>query len=167
MSTKICNCCKVEKPLACFSKNKSNKDGLHRRCKPCDVEAGKAWRNKRSEHKREYDKKLYYSRKEKYDAMTLANHESIDPAIYMIKNMVNGKTYIGTSTKPYLRVKQHLSYHDLNSKLCSSYELAQEVLEYGKKAFVWGILEHTTKENKFSKEREYISIYQPEYNNRK
>ena len=66
---KTCNHCKIEKPLACFSKNKSNKDGIHNRCKICDCEASKAWRDKRPEQKKLYDKKLYYSRKDKYDAM--------------------------------------------------------------------------------------------------
>jgi hypothetical protein len=168
MSTKTCNCCKIEKPLACYSKNKANKDGIHNRCKSCDTEAGKKWRDKRPAAKREYDKKLYYSRKEKYDQMTLDNHFSIPPAVYMIKNLINGKTYIGTSKAPYRRVKQHLSYHDLESTMVNSpYELAQDVITYGKKAFVWGIIEHVSKEEKFIKEREYINIYQPEYNNRK
>jgi hypothetical protein len=167
MLTKICNHCKIEKPLACFCKNKATKDGIHNRCRVCDTEASNKWKEKNYAKKHEYDKQFYHAKREKYDKMVLANHESIDPAIYMIKNMVNGKTYIGTSKKPYLRVKQHLSYHDLSSNICSSYELAQDVITYGKKSFIWGIIEHTTKENKFTKEREYISIYQPEYNNRK
>ena len=169
MSTKTCNCCKVEKPLACFSKNKSNKDGIHKRCKSCDLEASIKWRDKNYAKKNEYDKKFYYAQKEKYDAMVVANHHSIEPAVYMIKNMVNGKCYIGTSSTPYRRVHQHLSYHeDLeNGKYPSTYELACDVDTYGKSNFIWGILEYTTKENKHSKEREYINIYQPEYNNRK
>jgi predicted GIY-YIG superfamily endonuclease len=167
MSTKTCNCCKVEKPVACFSKNKSQKDGIHRRCKSCDIEASKQWRDKRPEYKKAYDKKLYNSRREKYDAMVIDNHFSIEPAVYMIKNMVNGKCYIGTSKAPYRRVHQHLSYHEEGAKLCTPEVLADEVAFYGKKSFIWGILEYTTKENKHSKEREYISIYQPAYNNRK
>lgn len=168
MSTKICNCCKVEKPTACFSKNKSSKDGIHNRCKPCDVEASKKWRDKRNDYKKAYDKKLYYSRKEKYDAMVLDNHFSIEPAVYMIKNMVNGKCYIGTSKAPYRRVKQHLSYHEEGIKAVNTTPmLADEVAFYGKKSFIWGVIEHVSKEDKFIKEREYISIYQPEYNKNK
>lgn len=86
----------------------------------------------------------------------------------MIKNMVNGKTYIGTSRAPYRRVKQHLCYHAEGiTQINTTQEIADEVAFYGKKSFIWGILEYTTKENKHSKEREYISIYQPAYNNRK
>jgi predicted GIY-YIG superfamily endonuclease len=168
MSTKTCNCCKIEKPIACFYKNKSNKDGLHNRCKPCDVESGNKWKEKNYAKKYEYDKQFYHAQREKYDAMVLANHLSVEPAVYMIKNLINGKTYIGTSAAPYRRVKQHLSYHeDLEGKYPSNYELAFDVMTYGKKSFVWGVLEYTTKENKHSKEREYISIYQPEYNKNK
>ena len=168
MSIKTCNHCKVEKPLACFSKNRANKDGIHNRCKSCDSESSKAWRDALPEHKKSYDKKFYYAQKEKYDKMTLAHHYSIPPAVYMIKNLINGKTYIGTSVAPYRRVKQHLSYReDLEGNYPSSYELACDVEKYGKKSFVWGIIEYVSKEDKFIKEREYIRIYKPEYNNRK
>ena len=165
MLTKTCNHCKIAKPIACYSKNKHQKDGINNKCKPCDVEAGKQWRDKRSEYKKAYDKKLYYSRKEKYDAMVLDNHFSIEPAVYMIKNMVNGKCYIGTSKAPYRRAKQHLSYHEEGVKAVNTTSmLADEVAFYGKKSFLWGVVEHTTKENKHECERKWIQYYQPEYN---
>jgi hypothetical protein len=167
MSTKTCNHCKIEKPLACFSKNKANKDGIHNRCRICDSEAGKKWKEKNYAKKYAYDKQFYHAQKEKYDAMVVDNHFSIDPAVYMIKNMVNGKCYIGTSKAPYRRAKQHLSYHEEGVKLCTPEILADEVAFYGKKSFIWGVIEYVSKEDKFIKEREYISIYQPEYNNRK
>jgi predicted GIY-YIG superfamily endonuclease len=168
MSIKTCNSCKQDKPIECFNKDKSRPDGKCPRCKSCDLEATTKWKVNNLAKKNEYDKQYYYKNKAKYDKMTEKNHHSIDPAIYMIKNVMNGKCYIGTSITPYRRVHQHLSYRkDLYSEYPSSFELASDIEKYGKKAFVWGIIEHTTKENKFIKEREYISIYQPEYNNRK
>jgi hypothetical protein len=168
MSVKTCNICKQEKPLACYSKDKSKKDSMCGRCKECDKQTTYKWKAKNVEYKLQYDKEFYYKNKAKYDEMVEINHYSIDPAIYMIKNKVNGKCYIGTSKAPYRRVKQHLSYHeDLEGKYPSTYELACDVDKYGKSSFIWGILEYTTKENKFTKEREYINMYQPEYNNRK
>ena len=165
MLIKTCNCCKVEKPTACFSKNKANKDGINRRCKSCDSEEGKKWKEKNYAKKYEYDKKFYHAKREKYDAMTLANHLSIEPAVYMIKNTINGKCYIGTSKAPYRRAKQHLSYHEEGVKTVNTTQmLADEVAFYGKKSFLWGVIEYVSKEDKFIKEREYISIYQPEYN---
>ena len=168
MSTKKCNVCEQEKSLACYSKDKSKKDGICGRCKECDKKATYKWKDKNTEYKLQYDKEFYYKHKAKYDKMVDNKHHSIDPAIYMIKNVVNGKCYIGTSKAPYRRVYQHLSYReDLNGNYPSPYELACDVEKYGKESFVWGVIEHVTKENKFTKEREYISIYQPEYNNRK
>lgn len=168
MSTKTCNSCKEEKPIECFNKDKTRPDNKAPRCKACELKATTKWKEKNAEKKLAYDRQFYRENKKKYDKMTLKNHFSIDPAIYMIKNVINGKCYIGTSSSPYRRVHQHLSYHeDLEGKYPSPYELAYDVIKYGKEAFVWGIIEHTTKENKFIKEREYISIYQPEYNNRK
>ena len=34
---KKCTKCGIEKPLSDFYKNKTNKDGLQKRCKPCDI----------------------------------------------------------------------------------------------------------------------------------
>jgi hypothetical protein len=164
MLTKTCNRCKVVKPIECYSKNKSNKDGKHNRCKTCDVIEGQKWRDKNHEHKKAIDRKLYNSRREKYDEMVLDNHFSVPPAVYMIKNMVNGKTYIGTSKAPYRRVKQHLSYHEEDVKICSPQEIADEVAFYGKKSFLWGVIEYTTKENKHECERKWIQYFQPAYN---
>jgi hypothetical protein len=164
MLNKKCNCCKIEKPATCYSKDKSRKDGLMNKCKSCDLIASNKWSNKNHSKKNEYDKQFYYAKKEKYDAMTLDNHFSIPPAVYMIKNVINGKCYIGTSKAPYRRVKQHLSYHEEGVKLCTPEILADEVAFYGKKSFIWGIIEHTTKENKHECERKWINQYQPEYN---
>jgi hypothetical protein len=164
-STKTCNKCKHNLPLTCFSKYKSRKGGLAYKCKTCDIKDSNKWNTDNSEKKLSYDKKYYYKFKSKYDKMILDIHHSIEPAVYMIKNVINGKKYIGSSKAPYRRIHQHLSYHeDLDGNYPSNRELASDVHKYGKEAFVWGIIEYTTKENKFSKEHEYISIYQPEYN---
>jgi len=166
MLTKTCNHCKTVKPIECYSKNKANKDGIHNRCKSCDMKKSLEWKEKNKERKLATDKRLYHAQREKYDAMVLDNHFSIEPAVYMIKNMVNGKCYIGTSKAPYRRAKQHLSYHEEGVKLCTPEVLADEVAFYGKKSFLWGVIEHTTKENKHECERYYINLYQPEYNTR-
>jgi len=168
MSTKTCNSCKQEKPIECFNKDKSRKDGKCPRCKACELIATTKWKEKNIEKKLAYDTQYYYKNRAKVDKQVENNHLSIDPAIYMIKNVVNGKCYIGTSSSPYRRVHQHLSYHkDLYGEYPSNFDLAYDVEKYTKIAFVWGVLEYTTKENKFEREKHYISIYQPEYNNRK
>jgi predicted GIY-YIG superfamily endonuclease len=168
MSTKTCRACKQDKPIECFNKDKSRPDGKCPRCKACDLVAVTKWKEKNIEKKLAYDTQFYYKNRAKVDKQVMNNHFSIDPAIYMIKNIVNGKCYIGTSSSPYRRVYQHLSYReDLYGTYPSTFQLASDVEKYGKEAFVWGVMEHTTKENKFERERYYINQYQPEYNNRK
>ena len=163
-SERTCNRCNVTKPLACYFKDKSRKDGVMYFCKTCSLKKSLEWKEKNKERKAINDKRLYHAQREKYDAMTQINHYSIDPAVYMIKNMVNGKTYIGTSRAPYRRAKQHLSYHEEGVKVNTTQEIADEVAFYGKKSFLFGIIEYTTKENKFECERKWIKHYQPEYN---
>ena len=165
-SKRTCNECNITKPLACYFKDKSRKDGVMYFCKTCSIKKATEWKEKNKEKKAINDNRLYRSQKEKYDAMTQVNHYSIEPAVYMIKNMVNGKTYIGTSRAPYRRSKQHLSYHREGTKLNTTQEISDEVAFYGKKSFIFGIIEYTTKENKFECERKWIQHYQPEYNTR-
>lgn len=167
MSVKTCNMCSVEKPIECFHKDKSKKDGISYRCKPCTMIRSKEWNTKNADRKLQLDKKFYYKNKAKYDEMTLSNHFSIEPAVYMIKNKVNGKIYIGTSKAPYRRIKQHLSYRTEGVEINTTQQLADEVLFYGKKSFISGVIEYTTKENKHECERKWIRHYQPQYNVRK
>jgi hypothetical protein len=44
---KICNGCRAEKPLSDFHKKTASPDGLKPRCKACDSEAAREWRDKR------------------------------------------------------------------------------------------------------------------------
>ena len=161
---KTCSGCNTLKPETSFSKRKASKDGLNARCKTCDLIKTSAWKEKNHARKLANDKKYYYDNKQQVDKTVKLKHESIDPAVYMIRNLINGKTYIGTSKAPYVRIKQHLSYHDLDIEFCSSYELAEDIHVYSKRAFIFGVIEYTTKENKHSCEQKWIKYYQPQYN---
>ena len=44
---KTCSKCGIEKSLDQYSKNRARKDGLHEACKPCDVSAQRARRDRR------------------------------------------------------------------------------------------------------------------------
>ena len=63
METKICNGCNIEKDLSFFGKHKKTKDGLRCRCKECESESIKKWRNLNKEkvksQKQRYIKKNY------------------------------------------------------------------------------------------------------------
>lgn len=51
--TKICSRCRKELPINCFSKNKSNNDGLQHNCRECCRIIIKKWYRKDMEHARE------------------------------------------------------------------------------------------------------------------
>lgn len=62
---KICSKCKQAKELACFSKQKSSKDGLKSACRACSAAGSKAWRERNQESVNEYNKKYREENKEK------------------------------------------------------------------------------------------------------
>lgn len=71
---KKCPKCGEQKPLSEFYKNKSNKDGLQKRCKPCDIKTGQESYQKDPEKaaKKRFIRKL----KREYD-LTLEQYESM------------------------------------------------------------------------------------------
>jgi hypothetical protein len=164
MLKKTCNVCNLELPHDSFCKNKARKDGLNTRCKRCDAVKVKESSQKRIEAKYAYNTKWYKSNIEKDRIAVEKNHTSVPTAIYMIKNIINGKSYIGASIKPYRRVKQHLSYHQPESRICGSIAIANEIDTYGKESFVWGVMEYVSREFLRDRERYYINQYKPEYN---
>jgi hypothetical protein len=164
MSKKTCSVCKLELPHDLFCKNKSQKDGLHYRCRSCDTKAVKTSSQKRIEEKYKYNTKWYRNNIEKDRIAVEKNHSSVPVAIYMIKNLINGKRYIGASIKPYRRVKQHLSYYKPDSRICGSTAIANEIKTYGKESYVWGVIEYVNKALLKERERYYINQYKPEYN---
>ena len=46
---KICTRCKQSKPLTEFGKNNRGKGGLHQRCKVCNVEVQRCWKQKKKQ----------------------------------------------------------------------------------------------------------------------
>lgn len=70
MKTKICNKCKIEKPLSEFNKDKSRKDGLCTRCNACRKIEGILYRKNNKEKVKQTLRKHYINKlkqKRKYD----------------------------------------------------------------------------------------------------
>lgn len=65
VSKKVCSCCKQEKDLCYFHKNKSQKDGYSHECKLCRSRRSKESANKNKHSKREYNQKYYLANKDK------------------------------------------------------------------------------------------------------
>lgn len=89
--------------------------------------------------------------------------------VYAIKNLANGRMYIGSTTRPDNRIQQHLSR--LKSGKHPSKELQQDFTLYGKENFVtevvksfshqyWGHLYYMV----MDEERNVIKSMRPHYN---
>ena len=62
---KTCSCCKLEKPLDGFYKNKALRDGLSNNCRPCQLEANKSWRSRNTERHRQMARDWYIENRER------------------------------------------------------------------------------------------------------
>jgi group I intron endonuclease len=81
--------------------------------------------------------------------------------IYLLTNTINGKTYVGLSTKT---LEQRWSRHCRSARGDSSCHIHNAIRKYGPDAFTHHIIEETTKELMFDRERYWISVLTPEYN---
>ena len=64
MQTKLCNKCKVEKPLEAFGKRKGVKDGRRSQCTKCDVEYNRAYYHKMPvEKKKQKNRRISLTRR--------------------------------------------------------------------------------------------------------
>lgn len=86
--------------------------------------------------------------------------------IYVIKNIITGDDYIGSSIDMYSRTQRHFNdlkrHSHCNSRLQKSYN------EYGESAFVWGIVEKVSNpDDLYSREQLWIDCVFPSLNVRK
>ena len=80
--------------------------------------------------------------------------------IYKITNQVNGKVYIGQSTRVEERWKEHKRKPFLESSEEYNYPLYQAIRKYGLENFTFEILEECPQEELNQKEEYYISLYE-------
>ena len=84
--------------------------------------------------------------------------------IYEIKNLVNNKIYIGSSSNINKRKTAHFSYLRRNNH--PNKHLQNAYNKYGANNFEFNILEICTIDNIIQKEQYYIDNYLPHYNKR-
>jgi hypothetical protein len=151
---KTCNKCKQEKQLIQFSKNKHFKDGYEYWCKLCKSEyhAKKGYLHDR------YKNNTQLAKDKQKEA-----HNSIQPGVYMIKNLITGKCYIGSSKIPYARRTQHFSIRKSSANNINV-ALQEDLVKQHKKGFVFGIVEYCKLEQLLEREHYYINLLNPEYN---
>lgn len=73
--------------------------------------------------------------------------------IYVIRNLINNKVYVGKSKNIYIRLKQHKTL--LNTKNCNeNYHLINSWHKYGKENFDYYVIEYLEFNEEILKERE-------------
>ena len=160
---KTCQICKQILPLALYGKNKTRPDGYEYSCKQCANEYRKQVRKNKPEINAKSTKQWYINNTEKVKKIMQNMQLSIPPGVYMVKNLINGKRYIGQSKRPYARRCSHFGISKKTDYL-SNTALRNEMRQYSKTCFVFGVLEHCNKEELLAKEQYYINLYKPEYN---
>ena len=82
--------------------------------------------------------------------------------IYQIKNILNGKTYIGSSKNIYNRLHYHICKMKYNSG--HNKHLQYSYHKYGEDNFEASVLLYCNPKDVFTFEQLFLSKYQPEYN---
>ena len=82
--------------------------------------------------------------------------------IYQIRNLTNGKIYVGSTKNFKKRRISHLQH--MRQKKHHNIHLQRSYDKHGSKAFVFECLEECTEKNLFEKEQFWIDKLNPEYN---
>ena len=175
---KKCSKCNIIKELNKFYKHKAMKDGLMSYCIVCTKADAKQWqRDNRVSHNKSLQKwqqnngekvkvnskQWYENNKEVWLKDCRTRQKAIEPGVYRIINLITGKSYIGESVEPYRRNCTHMWIR--KKKINDTNEWLQEDLKkYGRKTFVFGIIEHCAKEELEAREQFWINELNPEYN---
>ena len=161
---KECNKCKQVLALDMFYKRQS-------KCKQCLKIRDEQWYLDKSNYNKQYRLNNLEKVKQNYNQWLLNNPEhykqyntQLPPGVYMVKCLVNGKKYVGQSIKPHRRKTCHASIVNSKSKTNTNPNLQADLKQYGRKSFVFGIIEHCEPEQLLERETHYINLYKPEYN---
>ncbi len=82
--------------------------------------------------------------------------------IYAIRNIITNELYIGSSARLYKRQTEHLEM--LKEGEHHSYKLQASFNEYGRDAFEFLFLTHSTFHDLKKTEQIYLDMYEPEFN---
>lgn len=81
--------------------------------------------------------------------------------IYLLTNTINGKQYIGLTTKG---LDVRWATHCDKARRGSSFHIHRAIFKYGQPAFIREVIEHTSIDEMFEREKYWIAKIQPEYN---
>jgi predicted GIY-YIG superfamily endonuclease len=157
MKTKKCSKCGIDKPLNAkhYYRKSRNLTGFQCQCKVC----ANSYQKDRSEYFADYykknkqkytehDTKYYQENRDKIlarNAEWSKKRDEKQPAcVYQIINKINGKIYIGETTRAYRRRKEHFT--SLKSNRHQNCKLQEDFNNFGEDAFEWSIIKELDKD---------------------
>lgn len=158
---KCCVQCGEEKPADQFSKNSRAKDGLQTACKACNKVNNAKFRQTKPQYQ-----KQYWGTPRGHERRKEAQQKFFDKkggGIYVIKNKVTGKIYVGETTQLQRReVEWRMYLNNLNTDH-SRKLMAEDMEKYGIEGFEMIIVEqmgsNPTKEELKKRERYYVKLF--------
>jgi len=155
---KSCIECNLEKDTSQFSKCSRRPDGLQQACKQCNKAANDKFREERPEYQRDYwrtprGKATRRQAQDKY-------FDSEGAGIYIVKNLINGRLYIGQSQQIARRKLEWRLYlkHPGWRELFVNESLKSDIDKYGSENFSLNVIERMENDKKKLKEREKYYI---------
>ena len=97
------------------------------------------------------------------DKLSILRDNKGKSGVYLWTNLVNGKSYVGSSVNLSRRLAQ---YYNLNflTKFRQNSLIHKAILKYGYSRFKLDILEYCDKVNVINREQYYMDTFKPEYN---
>ena len=89
-------------------------------------------------------------------------NDNYDCGIYRIKNIANGKCYIGSSSCTKRRKQNH--FIDLRNNTHHSIKLQRAFNKYGENIFIFELLVYCEERMLINYEQQFLDFYSPEYN---
>lgn len=153
-----CRECERILPMEEFHKGKNSY------CKCCSRKRAKTWYQNNIKRAR-FNQKKYYMEVLKEMGELGGNYEYDKKCgVYLFKNTITNEFYIGASTNMKQRVSRHFSPR---GRTRNKY-IYKSVKQYGKEAFVWGVIEYcNTKAEALEREDYYIKKMNPTWNTKK
>lgn len=84
--------------------------------------------------------------------------------VYWWKNLVNGKSYVGSSVNLSRRFRSYYNSNHLELSSAKTMLINKALIKYGHNCFTLGVLEYCERGDLLEREQHYIDILKPEYN---
>ena len=162
METKKCKACGDEKSLNDYHYSK----GVYKSyCKVCANKRSVEYKRKKADEWNKYQREYYKMNKEKHAGNHTKKNEVAPCGVYEITCLITGDTYVGSSKN----IRSRIYKHKRNVGWSKQKDLAKLIKAYGwnDETFSWKVLEYTTPEQRFERERFYKAELKPTLNRTK